>query len=164
MFFPQSVDEVLEVDGDQIITAPTTPRVGSSSIDNHTPRPPDNSTPRSHTGHAIDPVDIPTQENHTPRPPDDQTPRSTGSHTPRRSVTKRSHNLSRSTAPAAVSTPRSMDGKRRGRRNNSGSRRSVDSGVKASAGSGKGRMVISTLRGTRVIARNDVDGLYYPGE
>ena len=120
----QSVDQILQVEDDKIITTPTTPRVGSSS--------------------------------HTPRPPDSPTPRSRDRVTPRSANT--AENVS---APLGNSTPRPPDKKKDWGRHDDKNRQRK--GVKAPVAKGKGRVMVSTLRGTRVIARNDKDGLYYPG-
>ncbi|KAL8616726.1 hypothetical protein ACOMHN_017764 [Nucella lapillus] len=167
-----SIDQVLQVRDSEIVTAPTTPRVGS---ERHTPQPPDiPPTPRSSQDGPLETPRSPenptprSQSIRTPRPPDaSSTPRSATSHaTPRKLVAKE---RGKTTAAQAANTSRDMresgnhTGKYpKGSRDTSSRQNSARK--EKSATSSKSRVTVSMLRGTKVIARSHADGLYYPGK
>ncbi|XP_076446673.1 von Willebrand factor A domain-containing protein 3B-like isoform X2 [Babylonia areolata] len=154
----ETTEQVLQVQDNEIITAPTTPRINSAT---HTPRPPDARSPRSQDARTPRSLENPaTPHTHTPRPPDNTTPRLEGSYNIRISLAKERGNQE------SGASPRSTDRGKQGRKGSSrdASEQTASREEKGAVSSSKGRVKVSMLRGSRVIARNHADGLYYSGK
>nr|KAG5692190.1 hypothetical protein BaRGS_008736 [Batillaria attramentaria] len=113
----------------------------SESIDSHA------SSPRS--GRRSQSIDQVVQVDDNKLITTSSTPRSASTKTPRQSN---------------ATTPRPPSEDKNTSRHHQHNRRVVSSGAKSYLVPRRGHVKVSTLRGTRVIARNDEDGMYYPGK
>ena len=146
----------MQADDGRLITGSSTSLAANGS--SHHPRPPDGPTPCPPDGPA---------PSLTPRPPDSHTAHSPGRASNRStsvavsvSINKCARNSSHASAPLGNSTPRQPDSrKNHGRHGDKKNQEKRTSPVAI----GKRRIMVNTLRGMSVVARNDKDGLYYPG-